>query len=612
MANPWDSDPVVGGNPWEADPVISKPKKNQFANVQTTVTNGGRNSFRAKPAKPPGQGATPEQVNAYLDRITGTNLDPTSIDARPREQTDVSAWDLIPAVNVARRINTQEKRNNLLAGIGKAFADVPHMARQAALQADVVKTGLEAAALNRIAPNAGNEWVRKFGLPAQDRLNEQYAVNADRAQIDAPLMSTGQGISGYITGSAAQFMGPGAALRGTAGARAFLPATIGGNAIQGGVLGWMQPAENPQQQMENARTGALLGGGLAAIPRAIPALKSAPGRIIRAISGEVDPIKAEAIQVARSAQIPLHASQVSDSIPAKTVASAGKYLPFSGSTKAARAQQDAFNRALSRTFGADATRLTDEVMSNARRARSSEFEAIYNRNNVNMTPDDLRGLSKIESEASRRLTQDQAQIVKNQLDDILAEMDHSGVITGQKYQSLRTQIMKAEGGDKVGEAVKALRKEFDNIAARSVGPQDAQALARLRGQWANFRTVENLLRQVGGASGDVKPSAVWPAIRNGSTKEMRNLGRVGQVLLKDPIPDSGTAGRLMSANAYNPLAWPFMAGNAVTGATLGRAANSQWMAKLLASGRAPDAAPLLAPGRLSGVVGSKIAGNRKK
>lgn len=268
MANPWDSDPVVGGNPWDADPVISKPKKNQFANVQTTVTNGGRNSFRAKPAKPPGQGATPEQVNAYLDRITGTNLDPTSIDARPREQTDVSAWDLIPAVNVARRINTQEKRNNLLAGIGKAFADVPHMARQAALQADVVKTGLEAAALNRIAPNAGNEWVRKFGLPAQDRLNEQYAVNADRAQIDAPLMSTGQGISGYITGSAAQFMGPGAALRGTAGARAFLPATIGGNAIQGGVLGWMQPAENPQQQMENARTGALLGGGLAAIPAA--------------------------------------------------------------------------------------------------------------------------------------------------------------------------------------------------------------------------------------------------------------------------------------------------------------------------------------------------------
>ena len=45
-------------------------------------------------------------------------------------------------------------------------------------------------------------------------------------------------------------------------------------------------------------------------------------------------------------------------------------------------------------------------------------------------------------------------------------MDHSGVITGQKYQSLRTQIMKAEGGDKVGEAVKALRKEFDNIAAK--------------------------------------------------------------------------------------------------------------------------------------------------
>src|SRR3546814_19398684 len=76
--------------------------------------------------------------------------------------------------------------------------------------------------------------------------------------------------------------------------------------------------------------------------------------------------------------IPLHASQVSQSLPVKVAASAGKYLPFSGYGKAAGRQQEGINRAVAKTFGADAPRLTDEVMKRARQELSRPFETIYN------------------------------------------------------------------------------------------------------------------------------------------------------------------------------------------------------------------------------------------
>jgi len=245
--------------------------------------------------------------------------------------------------------------------------------------------------------------------------------------------------------------------------------------------------------------------------------------------------------------------------------------------------------------------LTDDVMQSARKKISDQFEEIYSRNNVPLSPDAVRRLAGLESSLAKRLTRDEAQVLRNQLDDILQEAGDSGAITGQKYQALRSQIMKAEGGDRIGSAVKTLRQAFDDIAAEAVGPQDAAALKVIRGQWANLRTAENLLKQVPGAGGDIKPSAVWPAIRKGSTKEMRSLGRVGQVLLKDPIPDSGTAGRLLSMGTLAggsvgglPTV-ASLAGLIGTGATVGRIANSKGLANFMLRDGAGQTRQLIAP-----------------
>ena len=432
--------------------------------------------------------------------------------------------------------------------------------------------------------------VQQLGYMAADQIpgvdlsqqRDQIQSEIDTAKVrDRPLMDTGAGLAGNIAGYGLQIAGPGVAASGTRLAGAVLPTTFRGAAAQGAALGTLQPVASDESRMANAGMGAVAGIGGKAAGDALGAMGS------RAAAA-IDPVKRASARVAQRAGIPLHASQVSDSIPAKTAASMGKYFPFSGARGAAQRQQAAFNRAVSKTFGADSEQLTDDVIQNARQKIGQEFDAIYARNDVPIDPNTVRRLVALETSLNRRLTTDEAKVLSGQLDDILQEAAGTGSMTGQKYQALRTQIMKAESPDRIGFAVKELRQELDNIAAQAVGPQDAAALKVARGQWANLKTTEGILKQVAGAGGDVRPSAIWPAIRKGSTKEMRELGRLGQVLLKDPIPDSGTAGRnvlvgLMTGGgmAGGVGALGPMAAGAAAGATVGRVANSNALANMM-------------------------------
>lgn len=107
-------------------------------------------------------------------------------------------------------------------------------------------------------------------------------ADVDRAkQIDAPLMKTGAGVAGNVAGAIGQILIPaGAAARyaslspkAAAAVRAVtLPETIGGAALQGGVLGGIQPVGTGDSRALNAGIGMLAGGAGASAPRAIGAV----------------------------------------------------------------------------------------------------------------------------------------------------------------------------------------------------------------------------------------------------------------------------------------------------------------------------------------------------
>jgi hypothetical protein len=406
---------------------------------------------------------------------------------------------------------------------------------------------------------------------------------AERRQMDAPLMSTGGGITGNVLGQVAQVavpVGGGARLLSYAGkASPYIAA-----AARGGAFAATQPVATGESRGSNAAMGAALGAagqGAATVAGRLAAKAKA------AIGSEVS----KSIDAARRMGIPLNVAQTGASNAIKALQAGTKYLPFSGAASSLRRQQEAFNRALSKTFGADAGTLSDDVMREARKKLSAQFDDVYSRNDVQITPAVVRKLASVERAAFSDMEEAKALVVRNQINKILSEAQ-SGSMTGQKYQSLRTAFQELEKGNpEIARMVKVVRTELDDAAVNSISAADAAILKKVRPQWANLRTTEDALKQVGGAAGNVRPASIWPLIRKGSTQEMRVLGKIGQNVLKDGIGDSGTAPRVMVQQALGggigaPIAMATdLTGLAAGGLIAGRVLNSNTASRLLGQGR---------------------------
>lgn len=333
-------------------------------------------------------------------------------------------------------------------------------------------------------------------------------------ELDAPLMQTKAGMLGNIGGQALQMAIPVPGAGATKVLGKLSP--YAGAALRSGVFSGLQGVTDGESRLSNATEGAAWGAGGQLGAAGLGKLAAGARESL------TQPVR-EAVGVLRRAGVPLHASQVTPSKSVKTLSSALSYLPLSGAGKAAQRQQEAFNRAVGRTFGADAPVLTDEVMAQAKNAISREYQSVFSRKAVQIDDQALSQLGQLENTLTRRLPQDQAAMVKANIDNVLANSDN-GVLPGEVYQALRGEL---SGDGAAGKVLRELRGILDNTAFRSVGARDAQVLKQANQKWANLRTVENSLKQVSGAAGNVRPASLYPLIRNGSTNEMRQLAKAG-------------------------------------------------------------------------------------
>lgn len=404
----------------------------------------------------------------------------------------------------------------------------------------------------------------------------------DSSRYDAALMDTGAGLAGNIAGQVTQMAVPG----GAAGkaityggrARPFIQA-----AVTSGVFAGSQPVLSGQSRGMNTAKGA--GFGVAG-----QGAGQVVGRVAKGSSEKLSKEVLELYTKARAAGIPVHYSQLSDSKFVKTLASTMSYLPFSGAGKVNQSQQEAFNKAVGRSFGLeDAKTLSDEAMTAARNKVSGIYEDVYSRNSVVPDTKLFIELGKLKRQIGSDLTDDAAKVANAQIEKIISSMK-SGSMTGQKYQRLRGELAKVAASNQgAASAIKDTRLALDKVANRSVGGDDSKLLSKANSQWANLNLAKDALKQVEGAKGNVRPASLWNLIKKGSTPEMRELAKVGQ-FIKDPVPDSGTAGRLFTGGLATGIGTgglaniPTLAAMVGTGATLGRIANSPRLADFVVKG----------------------------
>ncbi len=433
---------------------------------------------------------------------------------------------------------------------------------------------------------------------------------------DAPYQEGIHGPSSWL-GRALPYLatlplgGPEAAALGRIGQAGRLAQTAvkaGTAAAEGAAYGSLGEVRTGESRLANALYGAVggtAGRGLVGAARGGASLLA---------RSPVDDVMRNDLVTALREGIPLHVSQVAESTPARLGASLAKYLPFSGAGAAARNQQDAWNRALTRYAGREADRLDDAWLGDQKQHFKSAYDALWGRNDVSISPSRLTEMAQVVNDAPNNLMGENAALVGKQLDRVMKEIEAAGgtgTIPGRTYQDLRAALAGVEPGTNVGNQVTQIRRALEGAADDSLSGADSALLSETNQQYRNFKVLEKLLARAPGAAADISPAQLWGAVNQRgprATQEYRDLARVGQNLLKDPIPQNGLVGGTLAgifSGAAGAMGGPATAvGALAAGPVLGRALNSASLGNALARRQlAPNALyDLLTAGGSAGAI----------
>lgn len=450
--------------------------------------------------------------------------------------------------------------DQLIMGIRKKYyADIPigEFSKRIAYKPVDPTEGMStfdkvAAGVGKSVADTGRGISQLFGQTSQQEVDEAAAR-------DKALMNTGAGMAGDVGGQVLQLALPGAGaakVAKAAGATKLLGGGAGGAIARAGAGSGAFAGTQPVLTGESRGTNMLMGAGAGAAGQGVVSGLSALAQPAKAA---LSPAVAALAAKAEAMGIPVNVAQLSDSKFVKTLASTLERLPFTGAGASRTAQQQAFNRSVSRTFGEDAPNITQEVYASAKKRIGGDFERLSSQNKLSLDPKLIENLVKLEDDARKFGNNDTAKAVKAAFDELLSKADADGLIPGKAYQSLDSKLGKlTKTGDEKAFYLGQVRETVRGAMDDSISAADKDAWKTARSQYKNLKTIRDLVAKEG-AEGNVSPALLAGRINSsqagkesmamGGGGELGDLARIGQQFLKEKIPDSGTAGRLAAMGA---------------------------------------------------------------
>ncbi len=215
-------------------------------------------------------------------------------------------------------------------------------------------------------------------------------------------------------------------------------------------------------------------------------------------------------------------------------------------------QADQFNTLLSKTFGENAPRLTDEVIQKAEKRIGGVYETVLPRNNVTADEGLLGDIAKVESnvaEAAPAMDPPHVTRMAAVINRIKAQVSEGG-ITGKQYQTYRQRggiLDELAGSDSpvLQRAATDIRGALDDAFIRQAQGTDGQLLQTAKEQFRNLQVLKPLAAKA--PAGNISPGLVLGAVNKefgspGAAGDLGTLARVGSAFLKAQ-PSSGTAER---------------------------------------------------------------------
>ncbi|MBC9904758.1 glycoside hydrolase family 73 protein [Achromobacter xylosoxidans] len=293
---------------------------------------------------------------------------------------------------------------------------------------------------------------------------------------------------------------------------------------------------------DSAGLGAAVG---AAFPLAGVALAKgghAIGNMLR--GGEVSAPVRDLANRAAELGIKVPADRIVNSRPMNAMAASLNYVPFSGRAAVEDTMQSQLNRALSRTVGQDSTNVTQALRS-AAGDLGQKFDDVLQKTAVKVDDQFLGALAERAQQASTELGSDGARIIGKQIDEIINQAAKAnGQLDGQLAYNLKRTLDRI-GQRSTPEAFYAneLKRDLMGALNRSLGPKEAEAFAKVRQQYGNMLSLENLAKN--GVDGDISIARL-ANMRNIRNPELQELADIAAQFLRPREGQHGAAQRIMA------------------------------------------------------------------
>ena len=387
-------------------------------------------------------------------------------------------------------------------------------------------------------PQFINKGLAQFGSGIADYgmvTAKPGAVDEKRA-IDNPLT---KGVAGTVLGFA-----------GKAAPAMALP-IVGGPVVGGITAGAAMGALEPVGTGESRQGNTLIGAGLGAV---------LPGGV-GLFRKMAQPTNAPLLKAAQAADIPVGLADITNSKLVKGVRSVLNDVPFIGGIGESQrnATQQGFNRAVGRTFGADAPSLTPDVVQTAKTNIKGELNRVWENNTLKLDPQLIQDINRISQNAADKLNPEQSAMVEKQIQNLLKKSNNAE-IPGGFTNNWQSELRMAADGEKglAQNTLTDLRKSVIGAFNRGVSGDDAAALTKARTQYGAFKTVEPLLNSAeagvaGRVAGDVPaallPNRVVQQYGSSGRSPFGDLPQIGSQFIVNRTPQTGGSPRAFVQNA---------------------------------------------------------------
>lgn len=278
------------------------------------------------------------------------------------------------------------------------------------------------------------------------------------------------------------------------------------------------------------------------------------------------------VDVLRQNKVPLTTGEITGNKGVQTLESVLETLPLSGPLQRRfnEGQKEAANRLVTSFTGDGVPAFTNAEREARRAALGSKFEQLAQGTTVNLDQTFANELNDTLTRYRQQLSPDVYKNIEQRLQELIGAATTPGnpQIAGDVYQRIRSSLSRQAtnmGDREAASALKDMRGSLDAAARRSLPPDVAAEWDQVRKQWGNLRTIENSMRNVDAAVGDISPRSLGQAVdtanRKGGSKDMQDVAAALRKVLGDKIGQSGTQPR---------SAWQQMAtGTAMAGGGFG-------------------------------------------